>query len=216
MKLVIQCASRKHKIAGHLRSPSGEQIVFVARPEKCESPSCASLCCRPDDEIGHGLGTWRDLLVHYNQQSSNPEKLYKAAELYEPTIYQDLVEEYNWQNVFILSAGWGLIRADYLTPIYDITFSNQGKPWTRRYRKDHYKDFNQLLENSILPDETVYFFGGDAYLPLYYSLTQNLAMRKVVYGRQDHRQGYEYIPYHRFTNWHYSCARDFIENRISK
>jgi hypothetical protein len=133
-----------------------------------------------------------------------------------PSIYQDIVRRCGWENVFILSAGWGLIRSDYLTPYYDITFSSQGKPWSRRGQHDHYKDFARLQESDISPDETVYLFAGGDYLRLYYSLTQNLKVRKVIYGGQGNHEGYKYIPYRTFTNWHYSCARDFIEGSIAK
>lgn len=215
MKLVIQCACRKYENAGRLRNLLGEQVVFVAHPEKC-AQSPYPLCCKPDDEITPGRGTWREFLIQYNQQGSNPEGLFKAADLYKPSIYHDLVVQYGWQNVFILSAGWGLIRSDYLIPYYDITFSNQGKLWSKRGPSDGFHDFNQLTESSVLSDETVYFFGGNDYLPLYYSMTQNLAARKVIYGRTGHREGYEYVPYRSYTNWHYSCAKDFIEDRVPK
>jgi hypothetical protein len=133
-----------------------------------------------------------------------------------PSIYQGIVSKCGWKNAFILSAGWGLIRSDYLTPYYDITFSSQGKPWSRRGQRDHYKDFAQLQASDISPDETVYLFACGGYLRLYYSLTQNLEVRKVIYGRQGNHEGYEYIPFPTYRNWHYSCARDFIEDKIPK
>ena len=86
-----------------------------------------------------------------------------------------------------------MIRSDFLTPDYDITFSNQGDPWSRRRSRDRFQDFNHLRDSDISSDETVYFFGGKDYLSLYYFLTQSVSVRKVIYHSQDsltHRQGY--------------------------
>jgi hypothetical protein len=41
-----------------------------------------------------------------------------------------LVEKFGIEKVFILSAGWGLIRADFLTPNYDITFSGSAEAFS--------------------------------------------------------------------------------------
>lgn len=219
MRIVIQCAGKKYKSAGWLKDTSGVRVIFVAHPEKCIMTESPLRCCRPDDEVGAELGIWREYLTRYNQQSLNPDRLFRAAELYKPTVYRALVERYGWRNVFILSAGWGLIRSDFLTPYYDITFSNQGDPWSKRRSSDRFQDFNHLRDSGISPGETIYFFGGKDYLPLYYFLTQSIAARKVIYYSQDslsRRQGYEYFPYRRFTNWHYSCARDFMEDNVPK
>jgi len=140
--------------------------------------------------------------------------------LYRPSIYKALVEKYGAQNVFILSAGWGLVRSDFLIPYYDITFSNQGKPHSKRSPHDLFEDFNQLRDTDIHSDETIYFFGGQAYLPLFCNLTQNITARKVIYhskGSVYQLQGYECIPSCRsYTNWPYQCAQDFIDDRIPK
>ena len=221
MRIVIQCAGRKHGGAGRLKNASGVSVVFVAHPEKCTQTESSAHYCRPDDEVGIGVGTWREYLALYNRQSLNPDGLFRAAELYKPPVYQALVEQYGWQNVFILSAGWGLIRSDFLTPYYDITFSNQSPPCNRRRPGDRFQDFNHLRDVDISSNETVYFFGGKDYLSLYYSLTQDIAARKVIYHLQHNLslcQGYEYIRYRscRRTNWHYSCVQDFMEDKVPK
>jgi len=216
MKIVIQCAGWKNENAGRLAKLSGEKVLFVAHPEKCIQQAN---CYRPDDNIDGADSTWRDYLKLYNQKGLNPDNLCYAWKLYRPPIYKALVEKYGAQNVFVLSAGWGLIRSDFLTPYYDITFSNQGKPYSKRRPSDWFKDFNQLQDSDIHADETIYFFGGQEYLPLYRSLTQNIVARKVVYHSQGgtyQPQGYESIPYRSYTNWHYSCAQDFIDGRVSK
>ena len=219
MKLVIQCAGKKHEDAGRLKNASGQEVIFVAHPEKYVQSAPPSLCYRPDDDMVAGLSSWREYLAHYNRQGSNPDGLFRAADLYMPTVYQAMVERYGRQHVFILSAGWGLIRSDFWTPYYDITFSNQGKPWSKRRPRDRFDDFNQLSNGGISPDEAIYFFGGKDYLPLYYSLTQSISARKVIYHSQGYhgqRSGYEYISYRSYTNWHYSCAQDFMADRIPK
>lgn len=219
MKIVIQCCKGKHKEAGTFKNGVGEEVIFVAHPERCAQSVPPSCKCRPDDEMGFGPGTWRDYLVEYNKQGDNPDGLFRAADLYKPAVYRSLVERYDWSEVFILSAGWGLIRADYLIPSYDITFSSQAGPCNRRRRNGVYRDFNQLHDYGVSPNETVYFFGGKDYLSLYYSLTQHILVRKVVYHAQknpEEHRGYEYIPYPPHTNWHYSCARDLMAGKVNK
>jgi hypothetical protein len=217
MKIVIQCCHGKHESAGTFTNADGKKVLFVAHPELCTQPVHTFVRCRPDDAKDNWRGSWRDYLAEYNQLDSNPNGLFQATNLYKPAVYQALVEQYGWQNVFILSAGWGLIRADYLIPYYDITFSAQAEPCNRRRRSDIYRDFNHLLDCSVQFDESIYFFGGKDYLLLYYSLTQHIVARKVIYHSQsqpERRQGYEYIPYPPSTNWHYRCAQDFIAGRI--
>jgi hypothetical protein len=139
--------------------------------------------------------------------------------LYKPPIYKALVEKFGSKDVYILSAGWGLVRSDYLLPYYNITFSNQGEPYNKRRSSDLFDDFNQLSDFGVHPNETIYFFGGQDYLPLFRKLTQRIAARKVIYHSQSEMyqiQGYECIPYGRYTNWHYSCAQDFIAGRIKE
>jgi hypothetical protein len=220
IKIVIQCCKSKNKQAGTFTNNAGEKIILVAHPEQCSQLD--QCMCKPDDKIGFRSGTWRDYLIEYNRKGTNPNNLSRAAELFRPAIYKDLVEKYCWSNVFILSAGWGLIRSNYLIPHYDITFSAQAKKcFRRRWPNENYSDFSHLQNCEARPDErdeTIYFFGGKDYLPLYYSLTQHIKARKVIYcaaNNLDKHQGYEYIRYDRkHTNWHYSCARDFMAGRI--
>jgi len=216
MKIVIQCAGRKFENAGRLATLSGEKVLFVAHPEKCTHQE---KCCRPDDRREGTVSTWRDYLKFYNQQGSNLNNLFPAGELYKPPIYKALVDKYGPTNIFILSAGWGLVRADYLLPYYDITFSNQGKPYSKRHPRDQFRDFNQLSDCGIHSDETIFFFGGQDYLPLYRHLMQNIITRKVIYHSQGSAfqlPGYECIHYGSYTNWHYACAQDFIADQIPK
>ena len=220
MKVVIQCAGRKRPDAGKLRDADGTEISFVARPVLDERTQSTSRPCRPDDIVDVGTGTWRDVLARYNeryhQEGENPDRLLPAGDLYSPRAYRCLVDAFGAASVYILSAGWGLVRADYLLPAYDITFSNQKKvpKYARRGRRDDsWRDFNHLRDAALVPDESVHFFGGQDYLPLYYRSVDALAVRKVIYHKValPHRPGYEYHQYlgPANTNWHYPVAEEF-------
>jgi hypothetical protein len=67
--------------------------------------------------------------------------LLPAWQLYDRPVYRELVHALGAENVFILSAGWGLLSADFLTPNYDITFSKTAKRYKRRRVRDRYRDF---------------------------------------------------------------------------
>jgi len=67
------------------------------------------------------------------------------------------VTRFGVKNVYILSAGWGLICADFLTPAYDITFSPSAAPYKRRRKTDRYEDFRMLPDKA---EREIVFFGG--------------------------------------------------------
>jgi len=216
MKIVIQCAGRKFQDAGRLTTSKGKKILFAAHPEKCTN---GEKCLRPDNQRENTGQTWRVYLQEYNRSGKNPDLLFKAGCLYQPEIYQKLVQQYGENDVYILSAGWGLVRSDFLLPYYDITFSGRAEAYCQRKVRDHFEDFNQLAEAGVRDNEAIYFFGGQSYLPLYLKLTRNIKARKVIYhsrGEGFEIQGYECIAYRGFTNWHYICAQDFIDGRIRK
>jgi len=126
MKIVIQCAASKVPDAGSLTDANGKSVLFVANPALApQSETC--IYARPDDPAGNEL-TWHDVLLEYNKEykhtGANRLGLLPAYRLYAPQIYRQLVDHFGVSNVFILSAGWGLISADFLTPKYDITFPN--------------------------------------------------------------------------------------------
>jgi hypothetical protein len=64
-----------------------------------------------------------ELLLRYNEApGENPLGLLRAFKLYLNDIYRRLARHVGIENFLILSAGWGLIPASFLTPDYDITF----------------------------------------------------------------------------------------------
>jgi hypothetical protein len=230
MKVLIQCAASKNAKAGKLKTRSGEEVLFVANPEAefCYSAPKGILYANPDNQIGEETTTWRDFLIRYNEQSENPNRLLRAADLYTPKehvfrhVYQELADTFGWENVFILSAGWGIIRSTFLIPDYNITFTSQvkeTKPWAWRNNKNHkhpWLDFNQLKDVQISSDEPIHFFGGKDYLTLFYHLVENLPGTKIVHYKSStaHKNGFTYEKYlgdEKSRTWHYRAAKDFID-----
>lgn len=137
-------------------------------------------------------------------------------------LYQELVGAFGWDNVFILSAGWGLIRADFWTPDYNVTFSPQGKkdkPWVWRNTKDRsWLDFNHLKDAPITQDEPIHLFGGKDYLPTFYALVEAVPGRKIVHykGNVERRSSFDYEKYEgseKNRTWHYRAAKEFVAGR---
>ncbi|MBX3684550.1 MAG: hypothetical protein KF909_00335 [Rhodocyclaceae bacterium] len=217
MKVVIQCAGAKQPHAGSLQASDGRKVVFVACPE-IAPPREGILYAHPDDPSPEGP-TWRAIIKDPKRKQRHAESgLLPALDLYSNRIYGELGKAFERENVFILSAGWGLITADFLTPDYDITFAHTKEmPWTRRSKKARrFCDFMMLRAD---PDEDVVFLGGQAYLPLFCALTSSTPSRKIVFFNSTSppsAHGCELSKYRTNcrTNWHYNCARDLITHFI--
>ena len=139
-----------------MKTQDGRPVLFVAHPELAPAPANCVYAC-PDDASDAG-GTWRDRLVAYNATpGNNPLGLLPAFELYENDIYRALVKQFGEGNTYILSAGWGLINAAFLTPVYDITFSMKADIFLRRRKRDHFCDLSLLPANAA---EQIVFFGS--------------------------------------------------------
>lgn len=217
--VVIQCAGRKSPKAGYFQTKDGQRVVFVACPETAPRQE-GTLYARPDEVSDDGEHTWRERLLSYNAQPrSNVCDLLPAWRLYRPGEYRALVDVFSSLHVFILSAGWGLIRSDFLTPYYDITLSrpsDKAERYKWRRPSDHYEDFCHLTADDAEP---IIFMGGKNYRPLFENLTSDTRTRKTIYYRSDtvqRRPGFTYERYdsRRSTNWHYSCAKDLIAGRL--
>ena len=215
MILVIQCAARKNPDAGWLRWRDGRKMVFVADPDAAPG-GVSHAYARPDDVSDTGA-SWRTMLCEYNSvPRDNPHGLLPAWRLYENPIYGLLAEHCGQERFYILSAGWGLIQSDFLTPAYDITFSPGAERHKRRRKKDQYDDFN------LLPKETgedIVFFGGKDYVGLFCALTDGArGTRYLWYNSKSAPKapGCVLRRFHTRTriNWHYECARAFIEGKI--
>ncbi|MVZ88207.1 hypothetical protein GPZ74_30340 [Burkholderia pseudomallei] len=220
MKIVIQCAGRKiqsNPDAG-FRSSDNQRIKFVAHPEL--APHSDSYVYVKPDDLFDGAQTWRQHLLNYNRtHQNNPCHLLPAYRLYSNPIYRKLVERFGIEKIFILSAGWGLIRSDFLIPDYDITFSvgKNVERYARRIKSDSFSDFR------LLPDdgEKITFLGGKDYLPLFTKLTADLIGPKVVFynTKSDLQLGTGFIvkrfETNRQTNWQYECAQMLVDAAIN-
>lgn len=213
MKIVIACAGSKAGNAGYMKTADRRCVNFVGNPAKVMSREPGFCYARPDCGAKGGK-TWREKLVAYNKscKDENPFGLLQAYKLYKPKIYTQLVEVFGKDNVYILSAGWGLIRASFLTPNYDITFSAPAGAYNLRRKCDQYCDFNHLGTDI---DKDLLFFSGQKYLDLFTKLTQNYNGRRIVYHSTDNMTKNDRIKYVRypryFTNWQYKCAEKVIE-----
>jgi hypothetical protein len=119
-------------------------------------------------------------------------------------------------HVYILSAGWGLISAAFLTPYYDITFSQAGEAYKRRRHSDRYRDLQMLPKQTREP---IVFFGGKDYLPLFATLTSSISTTKTVFYNSAQVPQMPGYVLRRFetrtrTNWHYECANAFVDGVI--
>lgn len=215
MIVVIQCAAGKREDAGHLTTRDGKRVIFVGNPTLApESEDC--IYAKPDDVSDQG-GTWREVLVHYNRaESSNPLRLLPAVELYKNDTYRALASKLGTSRVYILSAGWGLIPASFLTPYYDITFSAAADAWKRRNRVDTYADLCLLCPDT---KDNVVFMGGKDYLPLFIRLTSALPMSRTVLYNSAEEPTAPRCNFVRFntstrTNWHYECAHALMRNEL--
>jgi len=206
MIVAIQCAATKRPEAGSLMTGDGVPVTFVANPGM--APSAPGVLARPDD-IARGSLTWRDILKDCNARPGNsPYALLRAYELYANPVYRRLTERFGAERTYILSAGWGLIRSDFRTPSYDITFSGQADPWKRRRKGDAYRDFAMLPPDV---DGPVVFLGSKDYLPQFLSLTEGTRAERIVVYRSVNVPNAPGCKLHRFetrtmTNWHYEAA----------
>jgi len=215
MITVIQCAATKRPGAGYLKSAHDKPVIFVASPQAAPADD-TRICAHPDDPSDVGI-SWRDLVLKYNRESTdNPLRLCRAWQLYSNIVYERLVNRFGLHNVYILSAGWGLISADFLTPYYDITFNPGAEPYKRRRKTDHYHDFRMLPQDT---GEEILFFGGKDYLPLFCSLTNGTKGKRTIFYNSASAPQVSGCETRRYatttrTNWHYECANAFLDGII--
>lgn len=147
-----------------------------------------------------------------NRTGQNPLGLYPAYRLYENNTYEQLADRFGLDKLYILSAGWGLISAGFLTPYYDITFSPSAEAYKRRRKADRYHDFCML---PLSTDEPIIFFGGKDYVPLFCTLTKSLKGERTVFYNSAQPPVAAGCILKRFAtttkiNWHYGCAKSFL------
>jgi hypothetical protein len=139
------------------------------------------------------------------------------SSFYENDTYRHLVRQHGVDKVYILSAGWGLIGAEFLTPMYDITFSATADSYKIRRKRHQNSDLCLLPADT---DDDIVFFGGKDYTPLFCSLTRPMRTRKTIFYNSQSPPEAPGCVLERFatpmrTNWHYECARAFLAGKIT-
>ena len=212
MIIVIQCAGRKQKDKGYLQGADGRRMVFVDDPATAPISDAINYA-HPDDMSPHGR-TWRQLLVEYNETpSQNSEQLLPAYQLYRPKVYQELVEMYGANKIYILSAGWGLVPSTFLLPQYNITYARPKELYKWRRPNSAYNDLVLVPENST---ETLVFMGGKSYQKPFFEFTKAHRGRRIVFYNakpKPEEGGCTFIEYPADfpRNWHYSCAQELMD-----
>lgn len=215
MIIVLQCAASKRPQAGCMRMRDGRKVMFVADPENAP-PKAGHVFAHPDQMADTGR-TWREELRSYNADSgTNPLGLMPAWQLYENKKYGMLAERFQLSNFYILSAGWGLLRAEFLTPAYDITFSSSADRHKRRRPGDVYADFRMLPVDIAEP---IVFFVSKEYVRLACQLTEAVRGPRYMFfnaAREPEAPGVNLIRYvtRTRTNWQYECANAFASGSI--
>jgi len=211
MQVIIQCAKAKQAEAKTLMSKAGIRADFVARPNAVAA-AAGHHFCRPDDWIPQETGTWRQALL---SQQLGDSTLLPAWQLYKHGIYSKLVSHFGEKNIYVLSAGWGLVRSDFKLPTYDITFSKQAQAYKKRRGSDHYLDFKQLPNDR----SQIVFFGVQDYLPLLSKLLSNSSPLTVVTRNKGialPNAKWNQVAYKTtaLTNWHYSAASALLKGEL--
>ena len=221
MIIIIQCAGKKIPGAGSLQKPDGRKVKFVAHPEKAPANARYDYA-HPDDKMTGTDHSWRDELLLYNNRhnnapENNPLGLLPAWQLYANPTYALLKKHYGIEHLYILSAGWGLLRANFLTPGYDITFSRiKGKGHILRRESDSYNDLRILPADT---DQPFVFFVSKAYAQLASELTKEVKGKRYLFYNSNHpphAPGCDLLKYdtNMSTNWQYQCAKDFVCEKI--
>ncbi len=228
--IITQCAGRKNNRCGFFRIEEQKKVEFVANPElvPIEKKKKDLIFAHPDDIYKNGL-TYREILTQYNYslKDKNPYNLCEALCLYAHPIYKQLKNLSVNKNipVYILSAGWGLVRGSFLLPHYDITFkakdATKEKYKIRKYCNKNLNDFNHLKEDwTLLEKHKIYVFVSINYLSLFYDLMKEVDVTKgqvTIFHLSSNIEkiekfDYKHIHCSQRTNWHYTTLKCFIEN----
>ena len=215
MIVVIQCANAKRAEAGCWRRDDGREVLFVADPELAPA-NLRYAYARPDD-MADGGKSWRECLLRYNEApGDNPLGLLPAWQLYRNATYASLADRYGSDRLYILSAGWGLLAAEFLTPKYDITFNAQADRYKRRRKGDGYNDTSMLPEDT---DEPVVLLVSKDYVRLACKLTERIRGQRYLFFNSTTVPDAPGCILKRYetttrTNWQYECANALIEGKV--
>lgn len=213
MVITIQCQGKKSPNAQTLLNSEGKIVNFVAQPQLAPWDN-GCIPAHPDDASDSSGKSWREVVNDLNNCKNLTSSLSPAFLLYGNPAYKKLVNRFGVSKLRIFSAGWGVVRADFLLPSYNITFKNP-KPnqlYIRRLGTSRFDDYLQLCEE----DGTLVFLGGKDYATRFKELTKGLKNRKVYFYRADPKassksfldDGILHVPFLTkcSTNWQFSCA----------
>ena len=203
MKIVITCIGPKN---GTNLIYNDLEILFVSDSKFCKKQD-GKLFANPDEMMPDRKTTWREY-VNSSEYQNNENNL-KAGDLYNREIFRRLNSVLNYEY-YILSAGWGLIKASRRIPKYDISFSGNEK-CKKRNEFQIFQDTNDLI--GIEETELIKFYGGKPYRNLFYSLTNSLKNQKLILftGLTVPTQGgfkFERRYPTRNTNWHEDILKE--------
>lgn len=214
MIAIIQCSGSKY-CTGHFTTASNNPVSFCNtnpfHPQRT--------CYYPWDISDMPPHTWIDRVHTYNGAGGNSHAFLPAISLYKPKIYRDLEA---WikkssanREVYILSAGWGLVRSSFLLPCYDLTFA---KGSARIKGEGHFPRLLCHIKNN--PQDVHVFI-----TPNYYALFGYFAKKACIsdctlYFRpsksnespkiSEFKGEYCSFSTSRRTNWHESAARQHL------
>jgi hypothetical protein len=221
MNIVIPCAN--HKTLEPPTIYGGQSIHFQAAEDLDNNRYT------PWSRVPGGNYTFVELLQRQNQKGLDADEagideksLCAAGELYSNPVYEEVREfcNQNGHNLYILSAGWGLVSATTRLPAYDVTFSNQAQREKRittaqRLRQPY------LNELASLKTET-HVFLPSKYLQFFVGMGMGMRNLRVHWGRHLPEATYDMlgVPAENVvrvdvnnanTNWHYNAINAFIE-----
>jgi hypothetical protein len=198
MKIVIQCAGTKTSSAS-FRNALGP-ICFVAAPDHLQNERA------PWDTV-YGT-TWIEWVRRFNKEHVLPsgvsivEQFSRAASLYKNNIYARLTRQIGIDNIFILSAGWGLVPGNALIPTYNVTFSAKAEK-NAKISPTKRSEYPSLLENPNFGEEDVHFFITPSYRDYWDKAFPNQKSKKYVFHERDGISAK--------TNWHYEALKQWLD-----
>ena len=218
-KVVMICAKEKKGNSKIIHENFNHPITFLAQPNGVNT-------FLPDGYIPNLNMTWRDYVTNNQNHNIIP---FKSYQLYIHGVYQNLFTVFG-DRLFILSAGWGLVKAEFRLPNYDITFSKDekvplnSKRSTNMNKSPIYNDFKKL---KVKKDDDIIFIGVPNYLNLFYELTRDFQNRKIIYyfgkgsklKRYSPKKEFDYIQYepknpNNNRTWHYELAQKYADGEI--
>lgn len=229
MKVVIQCADDKK--SAETFTLNDYSVRFVATPDIGLSEAC------PWDRIPSMAGqTWIDCARAYGNPSnwqiyqnagigiSGNGALMQCGDLYAPPAYGNLLQAIGKENVYILSAGWGLIRANYGIPPYNVTFCNANNvPENAKIsppKRANYLSFGDIVDGD---DEIHLFITAKyfAYWELNFINNDRHADRIILHWRKGQSLPLsspleDQVVHHdcgnQRQNWHYTAVKQFLKD----